>query len=428
MASAGAKSGPLKQGQIVALVATLATLILAILKFVVGSVFNSKILIADAVHSSADLLAISASGFGLWLASKQKSKKFPYGLYKAETLASLFIGTFIAWAGVEMLQEGHYRLTHIAFFKDFPTIPACASLLSMGTAYWIARKERSVGRAIGSQSLLANASESMLDIVTSLVVLMGIVLSFAQIPYVEGVVILFISVLILKVGLENVWKALLILLDANLDPVLQSEIQNKINDIYGVKGVSEVQIRQSGPFKMVECKIKTSPTLPLYRAHELANKTEDFIQKNYNHIESVFIHVEPLKTKAVTAIIPVKDVNGMDSKVYGHFGRSPYFIILRLNEGQIEIEDFYSNEFLNEKKHIGIKVIKSVIQYKLDLVFTAQIGEISFYMLKENFVDIYRIEDGLSVKEIIDRYRNNQLQQIISPTHSLEDSEVQNQP
>ena len=127
MASAGAKSGPLKQGQIVALVATLATLILAILKFVVGSVFNSKILIADAVHSSADLLAISASGFGLWLASKQKSKKFPYGLYKAETLASLFIGTFIAWAGVEMLQEGHYRLTHIAFFKDFPTIPACAS-------------------------------------------------------------------------------------------------------------------------------------------------------------------------------------------------------------------------------------------------------------------------------------------------------------
>ena len=62
----------------------------------------------------------------------------------------------------------------------------------------------------------------------------------------------------------------------------------KVNEIYGVKGESEVKLRQSGPFKMIECRIQTSPTLPLYHAHELADKTEDFIIRNYDNIESVF--------------------------------------------------------------------------------------------------------------------------------------------
>ena len=203
---------------------------------------------------------------------------------------------------------------------------------------------------------------------------------------------------------------------------LPREIESKINEIYGVKGVSEVKIRRSGPFKMVECKIETSPTLPLYRAHELADKTESFITNNYEHIESVFIHVEPSKQNIESAIIPVKDINSLDSKVYGHFGRAPYYIILRLSNSNIEIEDFYYNEFLNETKHIGIKVIKAVIRYRLDLLFTSRIGELSFYMLKNNFVDIYKINEDSIVKEVIEQYRSNQLEQIVAPTHSLDES------
>jgi len=250
-------------------------------------------------------------------------------------------------------------------------------------------------------------------------------LAFAKVPYIEGTIIILISLLILKLGIANAWTSLLLLMDANLAPKLQFEIEDEINKIYGVKGVSEVKIRQAGPFKMVECKIETSPTLPLYRAHELANKAEDFIGKNYEHIESVFIHVEPSKKKTVSAIIPVKDMNALDSKVYGHFGRSPYYIILRLNDKNTEIEDFYYNEFLGEKKHIGIKVIKAVIKYKLDLLFTSRIGELSFYMLKDNFIDIYKIKEDFTVKETIEKYQNGQLEQITAPTHPLEESQVE---
>ncbi|MDP8218610.1 MAG: cation diffusion facilitator family transporter [Candidatus Theseobacter exili] len=415
----------LKQGQKVAFIAAFVTLFLAAMKAFVGYFFDSKVLIADAFHSGADLLAIFASGFGLWLASRKKTKRFPFGLYKAETLLSLVIGALILWVGVRLFQDGYHAFFSVASARAFPFLPMIASIISMVVAYFIARKEKVVGKIIGSQSLLANANESFLDIVTSAVVLAGIVLAYAEIPYVEGAVIMLISLLIFKLGLENIWISLLVLMDANLDPGLQSEIEEKINEMYGVTGVSEVRIRQSGPVKMIECNIETSPSLPLYKAHELAEKTESFISENYAHIESVFIHVEPSKKKNFSAIIPVRDINGTSSHVYGHFGRAPYFIIVRFNENDLEIEDFYYNEFLGEKKHIGIKVIKAIIQYKLDVLFASQIGEISFYMLKDKFIDIYEIEEGATVKEVIEKYRVNQLTQITAPTHSVEEAQVE---
>ena len=178
------------------------------------------------------------------------------------------------------------------------------------------------------------------------------------------------------------------------------------------------------PFKMVDRTIESSPNLPLYRAHELADKIEDTITGEYRDIETVFIHVEPSREKALSILIPVADMNGLDSRIHGHFGRAPYFILIRLEGNDIDIVDFYYNEFLGEKIHIGVKIIKALIPSGLGLLFTHGIGELSFYMLKENFIDIYRVDEELSVREIIQAYRENRLSRLTTPTHSLEESEA----
>ena len=418
------KTEGLKHGRRIAFISSLVSFFLAVLKGIVGYLFGSQILIADAFHSGADLLAHMASGFGLWLASRGKTKKFPYGLYRAETLACLVVGVFIVAAGIEIFREGYYKLFHVEPASSFPMLPVAASIVSAATAFVISKMELKAGRSIGSQSLIANSREAFLDIFTSLIVLLGIVLAYFRIPYVEGAVIILISILLFKLGLENVWTSLLILMDANLDPDLQLALEEKANEIYGVKGVSDVKIRQSGPFKMVECVIKTRPTLPMYRAHELANKVEDVIASGYEQIDSVFIHVEPLVEEVISAIIPVQDINGINSVISDHFGRAPYFVIIRLDNGGVHIEDFYTNEFLNEAGHVGIRVVRAVFKYKLDLVFVSNIGEISYYMLKDHLVDIYRADERLTVKEILQMYRNNQLEPISTPTHPVEESQM----
>jgi cation diffusion facilitator family transporter len=419
----------LKQGQKVAITATIVIFLLAVAKFVTGYLFDSRILIADAFHSGVDVLAIFASWFGLRLASRKESARFPYGLYKAETFVTLVIGAFITWAGFENLLEGYRKFFLLASNQAFPVLPVLVSGVSVFVSYFVAKMEKETSSYIHSGALQANASEGFLDIGTSLVVLIGILLAHAEIPYIEGSIVMLIALFIIRLGVKNVWTPILVLLDASLDPKLQAEIEKKISAIDGVKGVNDVKMRQSGPFKMVECNIATGPSVSVYKAHELADKIENLIARDYSQIESVFVHVEPVIKDTLSVIIPVQEINGLDSKIHGHFGRAPYFIILKLHgNGDVEIEDFYYNEFLGENSpvHIGVKVIKAVIKHSLNLVFTPKIGEISFYMLKDNFIDIYRAEAGVTVHELLKRYRNGEIEPITAP-HPAEESEIEQQ-
>ena len=421
------KNQKLKKGQHLALIATIVTLLLSALKGLIGYFFDSKVLVADAFHSGADTVAIFASAFGLWLASRKKSDRFPYGLYKAETLGTLIIGGFIGWAGIELLIDGYQKLFVVPALQEFPYLPIGVTLLSIIVAFIIAKKEKAVGEEIHSQSLIANAKESFLDILSSTVVLMGILFAYLKIPYVEGSIIILISLLILKLGLENIWNSLLVLMDANLDSELQEQIMQLTENIYGVQEVHDVKIRQAGPFRMVELKFSANPSLTLFKAHELADEVEKKIMTTHEHVETVFVHVEPSTGGMVTAIIPVKEINGLKSKVHHHFGRAPYFVIVKIERNKVEIEDFYLNEFLDKTKHVGLNVVKVIVNYGLDMLMINQIGEISFYMLKDNFVDIYQIKnENLTVKDVLALYQENKLLRITKPTHSVEDAIVEN--
>ena len=71
-----------------------------------------------------------------------------------------------------------------------------------------------------------------------------------------------------------------------------------------------------------------------------------------------------------------------------------------------------------------MKVARNFIKCKVDLLFTAGIGEILFHMLKDSLIDIVKADEGLSAKKISKRYFQNQLHPLTDPTHSIEASLV----
>ncbi|MCK5348426.1 MAG: cation diffusion facilitator family transporter, partial [Desulfobacula sp.] len=300
----------------------------------------------------------------------------------------------------------------------FPIFPIGASIISCAVASFLAVKQRAIGKAIGSQALLATAKEAFFDIFTSLFVLIGIVFVYVRIPYVEGAIIILIAGLILKLGIETAWKSIMILMDADMDTDLKKEIEEKLCRIEGVTGVADVKIRQSGPFKMVNCIIKTIPSLILYKSHELADIAENMLLTEYGNIESVFIHVEPEKEIVETAVIPIQDKNGLESKLHQHFGRAPYFIIVNLGKERINIDSYIVNDFLDKKGHIGLSVVKSMVDCSIHLLFVSSIGEISFHMLKNHYIDIFKVDKEMKVKEIISLYKEKKLEPMIKPSLS----------
>lgn len=414
----------MRKGRCVALIATGITILLAGGKYLIGLYYGSEVLVADAMHSFADTAAIMVSAFGLHLAGRPKNARFPYGLYKAETMALLFVGLFISYAGVDLFREGYRSLFTPPGSTQLHLVPMLAALVSMTVSIGIAIVELRTSREIQSLSLEANAKESFLDIITSLIVLAGIILPSFNVPYVEGAVIILIALIVFKIGLENTIHSILVLLDADINKELKSEIEYSINTIRGIKGVNQIKIREAGPFKMVEIEIVTSPSATVYAIDHLRDDIQNSIYDNFSNIEGIFIDVKPAKNEIYRAVIPVQDNNGLESRVFSHFGKSKYFIIIHINESKIDIEDFYFNEFLDKSRHIGLNVIKAIIHYNIDLLFTMEIGEISFHILRDNLIDIYKIPEGeFTVQGVVDQFVRGKLEKINQPTHPS-DSEL----
>ena len=67
----------LKKGQKVAKIATLSTIFLIIFKALAGFLSGSVLLIADAIHSAVDTIAIFSSWFGLKISQKKLNSQNP---------------------------------------------------------------------------------------------------------------------------------------------------------------------------------------------------------------------------------------------------------------------------------------------------------------------------------------------------------------
>jgi len=109
----GPLPGTLAEGKRVAAVATLITLFLVLAKGLIGRLRQSPALTADAVHSAADAVAIFACWLGLRLAERPATKRFPFGLYRAENLASLVVSGVILLAGAGLLVESVSGLVRV---------------------------------------------------------------------------------------------------------------------------------------------------------------------------------------------------------------------------------------------------------------------------------------------------------------------------
>jgi len=410
----------LRRGRKVAAAATFATLLLTAVKAVVGYLSGSAALLADAVHSGSDVVAIFASWLGLKFAERKPTETFPYGFYKAETLATFLISGFILYAGVELLIEGVRKLGTTSDI-DMPFLAMGVSLVSSAAALLIAVWEKKVGREINSQSLIANAEESQLDIISSLIVFAAILSSHLHVPHVEGAVTVAIASLVIWIGLKNGRISIYGLMDASLDPHLEEEIRGLIAGVPGVRDVGDVRIRRAGPFIFGDVGIEVERSLDVNRGHEISHRVVREVRARLPQVESLTVHIEPFIPSERKVMMPVESSEGLLSRISPHFGRAGFFAFVELS-GDV-VEGFYirENPFRGKRVRAGLAVVNRFIEEgRVDTVIVREIGEIGFHTLSDHYIDIYRAE-GNTVKEVLQKLISGSLPRLEEPTHGSEE-------
>lgn len=417
------KTEKLKRGEKTAGAATLVALAFALAKGVIGYLSGSIALITDAVHTSADSLATFASWFGLKISQRKPDERFPYGYYKGETLATLFVCVLILYAGIDLLLESYSKL----FVLSELAIPQWAlgvSLISAITYFFMAKYMESVGKRINSQSLITNAQESKMNILASAIVFVGVLCSYFKVPYIEGGVGILMSLLLFQIGLINGKIALFSLMDVSPSREIENKAEEVIASILGVEDFEDLKLRRAGPYIFGEAKVKIRKFVDVGTAHEISQNIEKKIKKEIGQIDSFTIHIEPYKTRKQKLVIPIQNRDGLNSKIVDHFGRANHFMFITLEENRMQSHYIKDNPHRTRKVRAGLFAAHEIAKDKVDVLITSQIGEISFHSLRGHLVDIY-LTKGRVVKDAIDDFVNKKLERLTEPTRKIGTEQVE---
>ncbi|MEX2752665.1 MAG: cation diffusion facilitator family transporter [Candidatus Freyarchaeota archaeon] len=131
-----AKENVMRVYKKVSIITMIALGVVAITEFVIGRLTDTVGILANSYNNLSDVLSIIIVFVGLIVSEKPPDVSHPYGHYKAENIASLFVGFIIILAGVDAIWESFHKFL-------YPT-PAEVNVLSVGTILFAVAVSRGI--------------------------------------------------------------------------------------------------------------------------------------------------------------------------------------------------------------------------------------------------------------------------------------------
>jgi cation diffusion facilitator family transporter len=358
--------------QRVALFAFLINLGLAIMKAILAILSNSLAVSAGTIDSATDSIASLVLYAGVKLSNK-KTPHFPLGLYKIENVISVIVAFFIFFAGYEIARQ---ILTPAGAPPEVSLTVIVLLLLGTVVTFLFGQYALAIGKRTGSPTLFAEGRHRQVDVISSLVVLASVVMSYFRVQVAvfgisidqiaAGLVLIFIA----HAGWGLLSDGMRVLLDASIDFETLERVQKIIEDEPMVAEIKSLVGRSAGRFTFLQTDVVLR-TDDLTKAHQVSVDIERSVRQQVPHVGRVVIHHEPKKREYVHIAIPLSDPGG---RISDHFGQSPYFalITLRLSDKQIVKQEVLENphRFLQTAK--GIQVAEWLVAHKIDEVVMSE--------------------------------------------------------
>ncbi len=343
------------------------------LKLFLAHLSESLAVTASAIDSGTDCLASLLLFAGLKLSTK-KSPKFPLGLYKIENVISVILAFFIFFAGYEIARQ--------MLSKDIKQPDISLAIIAMmfgGTLITLlfAQYALSVGKRTESPTLIAEGRHRQVDVITSCVVLISIILNYLDIHYhifqisIDKLAAGFVLIFIAYAGWELLKDGMRVLLDASIDHETLEKIRKIILDDPSVDRINYLAGHNAGRFRFIQTSIELR-TEDLNKAHNVSNQIESNIREQVPHVESVLIHYEPKSSQEHQLAVPLqKDCQTLSY----HLGNASFFAFILFNNQtrQIIKEQILENPFwkLEKGEGKGIKVAEWLVSHCIDeIVFS----------------------------------------------------------
>jgi len=259
-------------------------------KILYGYLTSSVAMMSDGFHSFFDGISNIVGLIGTWIAYHPPDENHPYGHRKYETLFTIIIAAMIFVTCFEILKRVYFF-----FIEGYKTTVTWASfvvmLITIGVNIFVTLYESKKGKKLGSSFLIADAKHTKSDIFASVAVIIS--LFFAKMGYylADPIVGIVITFFIARIGYEILKEAS----DTLVDTVCldTAAIKFVVNSIEGVKGCHDIRTRGASNCTYLDLHALVRSDLPIEKAHEIADKIENEIKKEFPSVVDIVVHIEP---------------------------------------------------------------------------------------------------------------------------------------
>jgi ferrous-iron efflux pump FieF len=286
----GAERSRLMQHAVYAAVAVSAVLVLV---KAAAYIFTGSVgMMASLADSALDLFASSINLIAIHSALTPADREHRFGHGKAEPLAGLAQGAFIAGSATFLVVQSIGRLV-----SPQPIEHADVGLAVMGgsvlAVLGLVLFQRVAVSRTGSLAIRADRVHYMGDIATNLGVILGIVLvSRFGILVADPAVGLGVAAALTASAFNVVRRSYDQLMDRELPDAERARIKSIVLARSEVRNMHDLRTRAAGINKFVQLHIELDPEISLTRAHEISDAVEGDILSAYPDAE-VIIHQDP---------------------------------------------------------------------------------------------------------------------------------------
>ena len=260
---------------------------------VLGGFFGkSQSLMADGLHSLADLLSDVLVLFANRHGNRHADANHPYGHARIETAASLILGASLAALGIGLLIAAGMRLQHPEQVQAVHPFTLWVAIIALAAKEGMFRYMLAVAQRVRSQMLVANAWHARSDAASSLVVIVGIVGNLLGYTFLDLVAAAVVGVMIAHMGIKFSRDALAELVDTGLDEEEVRAIRNTLKAVPGVMGLHELRTRKMADNALVDAHIMVDPKISVSEGHYIAEAARSAVLKQH-HVMDVMVHIDP---------------------------------------------------------------------------------------------------------------------------------------
>jgi len=283
-----------RKGRRLALVSVCASAALALGSLLAGWLGGSTSVLAAGVEFTGDVFASFVVYFGMLLASRPADKNHPYGHGRVEILAGLLVGLTIAAGGAAICYHAMQKINEIHPPPALYTLYAPAAAVLVKSALGTVKFR--VGRRIDSASLVADAWNDTVDILSACAAMLAAWLTisspdkFLAADHYGGFAV---GLIVIVTGLRVARDSSLELLDTMPDGKLIGDIRRAALTVPLVSGVEKCFARKTGLQYHVDLHVEVDPAMTVRESHDVATQVRLRIRESIPAVADVLVHIEP---------------------------------------------------------------------------------------------------------------------------------------